>query len=118
MPLTALGVYGQSLHDLNFLIAEQTIEVAVTYRSGVLVQDFAPRAFRCPYNWSSRIGARKDPESLKSTKDRSQAAFLIDVLEEDRPDDLAEAYEDVVSRGPAGRSGFWQHEAACLDTRK
>lgn len=43
---------------------------------------------------------RKDgPESLKSAKDRAQAAYLVGILAEDRPDDLAEAFEDAWSRG-------------------
>jgi hypothetical protein len=47
---------------------------------------------------------REGVESLKSRKDRIQAAFLIGVLGEDRPDDLAEAYEAALSAGPAWRA--------------
>lgn len=43
---------------------------------------------------------RDDAGSLKASKDREQAAFLVAVLAQDRPDDLAEAYEDALSRGP------------------
>ena len=47
---------------------------------------------------------RKDgPGSLKAVKDRAQAAFLIEALAEDRPDDLAEAYQDAAARGPRWR---------------
>mgnify|MGYP001764947071 CR=1 FL=1 len=39
----------------------------------------------------------------KSVRDRAQASFLIDVLAEDRPDELREAQEDALSRGPKWR---------------
>ncbi|GGH63462.1 hypothetical protein GCM10011341_38600 [Frigidibacter albus] len=40
------------------------------------------------------------PDQAKARKDRAQAAFLISILAKDRPDDLAEAFEDALSRGP------------------
>jgi hypothetical protein len=43
------------------------------------------------------------PDQLKARKDRAQAAFLVSVLAEDRPDDLAEAYRDALSHGPRWR---------------
>ena len=43
---------------------------------------------------------RKDGRSLKAVKDRGQAAFLIEALAEDRPDDLVDAYRDAAARGP------------------
>lgn len=96
-PLAALGVHAQSLHYLNFLIAEP-IEVAITYRSGVLVQ--VPRPERFAVHKLIIADRRKEgPDSLKSVKDRAQAAYLIDILAEDRPDDLMEAFEDAFSRG-------------------
>lgn len=100
-PFAALGVHAQSLHFLNFLIAEP-IQVAVPYRSGVLVQ--IPQPERFAIHKLIVADRRKDgPDSLKAAKDRAQAAFLIDILAEDRPDDLAEAYEDAASRGPRWR---------------
>ena len=43
------------------------------------------------------------PDQLKARKDRAQAEFLIAVLAEDRPNELAEAYEDALSLGPRWR---------------
>ena len=40
-PLPAPGVHAQSLHDLNYLLAEPIL-VAATYRDGVLVQIARP----------------------------------------------------------------------------
>lgn len=100
-PLTALGVHAQSLHYLNFLIADP-IQVAVTYRSGVLVQ--VPRPERFAVHKLIIADRRKEgPDSLKSAKDRAQAAYLIDILAADRPDDLVEAFEEASSRGPRWR---------------
>jgi len=97
-PLAALGVDAQSLHHLNYLIAEPVKAVAV-YRSGILVQ--IPRPER--YAIHKLIVAdrrRGGADSLKAEKDRLQAAFLIGVLAEDRPDELLEAYQDALEMGP------------------
>ena len=40
------------------------------------------------------------PDAIKSTKDRAQAAFLINALAEDRPDELREAYHIARDIGP------------------
>lgn len=99
--LPALGVAAQSLHFLNYLIA-QPIKAAALYRSGVLVQIPRPEA----YAIHKLIVAdrRKGQDQLKSRKDRAQAALLIEALAEDRPDELREAYEDARERGPQWRA--------------
>lgn len=115
-PLTALGVHAQSLHFLNFLIAEP-IQVAVTYRSGVLVQ--VPRPERFAVHKLIIADRRQEgPDSLKSPKDRAQAAYLIDILAEDRPDDLVEAFEDACSRGQRWRERLMATLRQMPDTRQ
>ncbi len=97
-PLVALGVSAQSLHHLNYLIAEPIKAVAV-YRSGVLVQ--VPRPERFAIHKLIVADRRRDgPDSLKSEKDRLQAEFLVRTLAEDRPDELKEAFEDAIASGP------------------
>lgn len=49
-------------------------------------------------------------DRLKARKDIAQAALLIEALAEDRPDELREAYEDAMERGPQLRA----HIAATL----
>ena len=99
--LPSLGVHAQSLHFLNYLIAEP-IKAAVPYRSGVLVQ--IPRPERFAIHKLIVADRRRDgADSLKAHKDRRQAAFLIEALAEDRPEDLREAYEDARERGPRWR---------------
>ncbi|MFG1303029.1 GSU2403 family nucleotidyltransferase fold protein [Xanthobacter autotrophicus] len=96
-PLAALGVYAQSLHYLNYLVAEP-INAAVPYRSGVLVRIPRPERFAI-HKLIVADRRQTGPDSLKSVKDRRQAAFLIRILAEDRPDDLAEAHEVVLRSG-------------------
>ena len=95
--LPALGVSAQSLHFLNYLIAEP-IKAAVLYRSGVLVQVPRPERFAI-HKLIVADRRRGGPDALKSVKDRAQAAFLIGVLAEDRPEDLREAYEAAIGNG-------------------
>lgn len=99
--LPALGVSAQSLHHLNFLIAEP-LHAAAVYRDGVLVR--IPRPERFAIHKLIVSNRRKEgPESLKARKDLLQAELLIEALSEDRPEDLAEAYTDALSRGPRWR---------------
>ena len=95
--LPALGVSAQSLHFLNYLIAEP-IKAAVLYRSGVLVQVPRPERFAI-HKLIVADRRRGGPDALKSVKDRAQAAFLIAALAEDRPDELREAYEAAIGNG-------------------
>lgn len=105
--LPALGVSAQSLHFLNFLIADP-IKAAVLYRSGILVQIPRPEAFAI--HKLIVADRRSGPDRLKAAKDRLQARLLIEALAQDRPADLKEAHEDALSRGPK-----WQaHIAATL----
>lgn len=100
-PLPALGVSAQALNYLNFLIAEPIPAIAL-YRSGVLVQ--IPRPERFAIHKLIVADRRKGgPDQFKARKDGAQAALLIAVLAEDRPDELVDAYEDAMSRGPRWR---------------
>jgi hypothetical protein len=99
--LPALGVSARALRHLDFLLADPIPAVSL-YRSGILVQ--VPRAEAYAIHKLIVADRRRDgPGSAKSRKDRAQAAFLIEVLAEDRPDELAEAWEDARARGPRWR---------------
>lgn len=98
--LPALGVQAQALHHLNYLIAGP-IPAAIPYRSGVLVQ--VPRPERYAIHKLIVADRRRGEDRAKAAKDRAQAAFLIEALAEDRPEDLAEALEDARARGPKWR---------------
>ena len=100
-PLPALGVSAQALHYLNFLIAEPIHAIAL-YRSGVLVQIPRPERFAI-HKLIVADRRHGGPDQAKARKDREQAAFLISILAADRPEDLREAHEDALSRGPRWR---------------
>lgn len=96
--LPALGVSAQSLHFLNYLIAEP-LHAAAVYREGLLVR--IPRPERFAVHKMIVADRRLDgPDSAKARKDLRQAELLVTVLAEDRPSDLQEAYEDALQRGP------------------
>ena len=91
----------QGLNYLDFLIAEP-IHAAAIYRSGVLVQ--VPRPERYAVHKLIIADRRRDGAgSLKSAKDREQAAVLIEAMAEDRPDHLARAYATAMEVGPRWR---------------
>ncbi|MCF4098501.1 nucleotidyltransferase family protein [Maritalea mediterranea] len=100
--LPSLGVSAQSLNYLNFLIAEP-IAAAALYRSGILVQIPRPERFAI-HKLIVADRRREGDGNLKAAKDREQAAFLIDVLAEDRPDDLAAAYKEALNTGARWRA--------------
>lgn len=100
-PLPALGVSAQGLNYLNFLIADPIPALAL-YRSGVLVQIPRPERFAI-HKLIVADRRRGGSEQAKARKDRGQAAFLINVLSQDRPDDLRDAYRDALARGPRWR---------------
>ncbi|MGY6708713.1 MAG: nucleotidyltransferase family protein [Rhizobiaceae bacterium] len=99
--LPALGVSAQALNYLNFLIAEP-LHAVVLYRAGVLVQIPRPERFAI-HKLIVADRRRGGAEQIKARKDRAQAELLIQVLSEDRPDDLAEAYESALASGPRWR---------------
>ncbi|WP_106743419.1 nucleotidyltransferase family protein [Yoonia maritima] len=97
-PLAALGVDAQSLHHLNYLI-QDPIPAAILYRSGTLVQIPQPERFAI-HKLIVADRRRDGPDQIKAIKDRAQAAFLINALTEDRPDELRDAYEVARNMGP------------------
>ncbi|WP_018302829.1 nucleotidyltransferase family protein [Wenxinia marina] len=113
--LPALGVSAQALNYLNYLIAEP-IAAAALYRSGILVQ--IPRPERFAIHKLIVADRRRDgTDSVKARKDRAQAALLVEVLAEERPDELAEAWEDARGRGPRWRERIDRTLARMPETR-
>lgn len=101
--LEPLGVHAQALPFLNFLIADPIPAVAL-YRSGVLVQ--VPRPERYAIHKLIVAQRRAERASAKAFKDLAQAHALIDVLAEDRPGELAQAYQSVLEKGPKWRDAI------------
>lgn len=99
--LPALKVSAQALRHLDYLL-EDPIPAVALYRSGVLVQIPRPERFAV-HKLIVAERRRGGPDVLKARKDRAQADFLIAVLAETRPDELLDAYEEALSRGPNWR---------------
>lgn len=99
--LPALGVSAQSLHFLNYLIADP-IYAAAVYRDGMVVRIPRPERFAI-HKLIVADRRLEGPNSAKSKKDLAQAELLAAILAEDRPHDLKEAYEDAMSRGQKWR---------------
>lgn len=113
--LPALGVQAQALNHLNYLIADP-IPAAIPYRSGVLVQ--IPRPERYAIHKLIVAERRREGDRIKAQKDRAQAAFLIEALAADRPDDLLDALEDARARGPKWRDRIEASLTRLPDTAK
>ncbi|PWK58316.1 nucleotidyltransferase-like protein [Silicimonas algicola] len=56
--------------------------------------------------------------SLKASKDREQAAFLVEAMAEDRPDDLSLAYDTAMEAGPRWREHIANSLKRMPDTGK
>lgn len=90
---------------------------AAALPGSVLVQ--VPRPERFAIHKLIVADRRRDgPDELKARGDRAQAAFLIDVLSEERPEDLADAYGTALESGPAWRSRIERTLARMRPTAK
>lgn len=96
--LPALGTSSQPLRFLDYLIYEE-IEAVVLHGAGILVR--VPDPLR--YALHKLILAERRRATPKSRKDLIQAETLIEVLIEDRPDDLRDLWGELVDRGPKWR---------------
>jgi hypothetical protein len=99
--LESLDVWAQSLHFLNYLIADPIPAVAL-YRAGILVRIPKPERYAIH---KLIVAQRRQAENLtKRRKDLAQAAALIEVLAEDRPSELRQAYQAAMDAGPEWRA--------------
>lgn len=87
--LRAFGLSARPLRHLDYLI-EDPMQAAVIGSDVVLVNLPSPARFAMHKLWISE--QRPTAYQAKATKDRIQAEQLIEVLSEDRPDDLREAW--------------------------
>ncbi|HEX6902303.1 MAG TPA: GSU2403 family nucleotidyltransferase fold protein [Thermoanaerobaculia bacterium] len=99
--LPALGVSAHPLRFLDYLI-ENPAQGVVVGGSGILVNVPDPARFALHKLWIS--GKRPVSEQAKAAKDRRQAGDVLEVLLEDRPQDVTAAWEALGNR-PALREG-------------
>lgn len=97
--LPALKVSAQSLHFLNYLIAEP-LTVPLLYRDGALIQVPRPERFAV-HKLIVSERRRADEGADKARKDRAQAAFLVRVLAAEDPYALRDAWQAARDKGRA-----------------
>lgn len=98
--LPTLKAHAHPLRFLDYLIAE-SVPAAVLHRSGVLLRVPTPER----YALHKLIVAARRQRNMKekARKDIAQAQALLEVLLEDRPDDVQDAWRVLRGRGPAWR---------------
>jgi hypothetical protein len=112
--LEVMGVWAQSLHFLNYLIADPIPAVAL-YRSGILVR--IPRPERYAIHKLIVAQRRQAGNLAKRRKDLAQAAALIETLAEDRPSELRQAYQTAMDAGPEWRGAIEASLAGMTESR-
>lgn len=93
--LAHLGIAAQPLYGLDFLI-DDAVDATVIGGSGIRVNVPSPGRFAFHKLW---VASERSPsEAVKSRKDLRQAAQILEVLLDDRPNDITAAYKVLVRR--------------------
>jgi hypothetical protein len=90
VPIPRLGIAATPLRGIDYLVGETTRAVLLA-GSGILVPVPAPGRFALHKLWVAR--QRNVSEQAKARKDLRQAEQLIEVLLDDRPEELARAWQ-------------------------
>ncbi len=93
--IPGLGLSAQPLLFLDYLI-ENPIPAVVLRQSGILVQVPTPARFALHKLWVAR--QRPAAQHVRAAKDRQQAEALLDVLIDERPEDLRFAWGALAGR--------------------
>lgn len=93
--LPHLRVAAQPLEGLDYLI-EASIDAAVLAGAGIRVNVPAPARFAFHKLWLAAV--RPASEAAKAKKDLRQAEQVLEVLLDDRPDDLVAAWNELTRR--------------------
>ena len=97
-----LGVNMQPLPFMEYSL--QDVQQAVLFSGETVVLVNVPSPARYALHKLIVYGERKGAYAAKSAKDIQQAGFLLSRLKALRPSDIAEAWRDLVGRGPGWRS--------------
>ncbi|MGD9538226.1 MAG: GSU2403 family nucleotidyltransferase fold protein [Alphaproteobacteria bacterium] len=103
LALPAIGVHAVPLRFLDYLI-HRPIQAVALYRAGVLVN--VPQPARYAIHKLIVATRRTAAAAAKARKDIEQAAALIRVLCEDRPDELEDAFVEARGRGRSWRESL------------
>jgi hypothetical protein len=102
VPLPALKTAAQPLRYLDFLIRDE-VQAVVLHGSGVPVNVPAPERYCLHKLIVSRARIETTESQAKARKDLQQAARLLSVLCDYRPDEIRDLWEELNSRGPSWR---------------
>ena len=97
-----LGVNMQPLPFMEYSLHD--VQQAVLFSGETVVLVNVPSPARYALHKLIVYGERKGAYAAKSAKDIQQAGFLLSRLKELRPSDIAEAWRDLIGRGPGWRS--------------
>jgi hypothetical protein len=100
--MPALKMWAQSLHFLDFLIADP-IDAVTPYMEGLLVKIPLPERYAVH---KLIISQRRKSGSAKAKKDIEQARAIIWAMAEDRPYEIHKAIADADAKGPAWRKAL------------
>jgi hypothetical protein len=106
-PQPTFGAMAKPLRFMEFSM-EGTVTATVLHDAGVPVIVPAPARYACHKLIVAQV--RGSGTADKARKDLDQAQQLFEVLLQDRPADLDDAFSDLLSRGPKWRS----HAAASV----
>lgn len=104
--LRALRSNARLLRFLDFLLYQEINAVAL-HGPGIPVNVPAPERFGLHKLLVAQMRAAIPRSQAKAAKDIQQAAALIDALRRQRPHDVADAWEELLDRGPS-----WRRKAA------
>lgn len=104
--LRALRSHAQLLRFLDYLLYQE-VPAVVLHGPGIPVNVPAPERYALHKLLVSQMRISAASSQAKARKDIEQASALIGVLSKLRPGDLADAWEEMLDRGPS-----WRRKAA------
>lgn len=104
--LRALKSSAQTIRYLDYLLYQEVNAVALA-GPGIPINVPAPERYALHKVLVSQMRMSNPRSQAKAGKDIEQASALIEILAELRPDDLADAWIELLERGPA-----WRQKAA------
>lgn len=104
--LRALRSHAQTIRFLDFLLYHE-VNAVLLHGAGIPINVPAPERYGLHKILVAQMRIANPRSQAKARKDLDQASALVAVLAELRPDDLADAWHELLERGPS-----WRQKAA------
>lgn len=104
--LRALRSHAQTIRFLDYLLYQE-INAVVLHGAGIPINVPAPERYALHKIMVSQMRISNPRSQAKARKDLDQAAALVSALAELRPEDLKDAWHELLARGPS-----WRRKAA------